>query len=63
MSDHRIDGAADRERRSTVELCATCGDAIDTSEWHPVATVTDADGDVRIYPFCDEACRDAWDGD
>lgn len=61
MSDHRVDEAA-AESQSTVELCAACGDAIDTSEWHPVATDT-VDGEVRIYPFCDDDCRDAWNDD
>lgn len=44
---------------SPPELCAHCGDAIDTSEWHPVVARSEPDG-FRIYPFCDEACRDEW---
>lgn len=38
--------------------CANCGDAIDTTEWYPVVSVPGER--YRIYPFCDEACRDQW---
>ena len=60
MSD-RSDGAAEREGNwsAAPELCAACGDAIDTSEWHPVVARNDG-GAFRVYPFCDETCRANW---
>jgi len=58
----RRDGAAEppAESAGATERCAHCGDAIDTSEWHPVAARSESD-EFRIYPFCDETCRDDWD--
>lgn len=44
------------------KVCATCGSAIDTSEWHPTRTTID-DGDVEVFLFCSEPCRDAWSVD
>lgn len=40
------------------KVCATCGTTIDASEWHP--TRTTVDGEVEVYLFCSEQCRDAW---
>lgn len=40
------------------KVCATCGTAIDASEWHPTRTTTD--DEVEVYLFCSEQCRDAW---
>jgi len=48
------------ESEQSPELCAHCGDAIDTSEWHPVVARSEPD-EFRIYPFCDERCRDEWE--
>lgn len=61
MTDDR-DGAAEppAESASARDLCARCGDAIDTSEWHPVLARSEPD-EFRVYPFCDETCRDDWD--
>lgn len=42
------------------KTCANCGTRIDTTEWHPVVTRTDADGNFRVYAFCDTGCRDEW---
>jgi predicted nucleic acid-binding Zn ribbon protein len=39
--------------------CAVCGTAIDTEEWHPVASRSAPEG-TRIVPFCSEACREQW---
>jgi hypothetical protein len=49
----------DSERADRPKSCAHCGKRIDTTEWHPVATVDD-DGAFRVYAFCDEDCRDEW---
>lgn len=40
--------------------CEHCGAAIDTSDWYPVTSERDADGSVRLYDFCSEACQAAW---
>ena len=45
----------------STELCAQCGVSIDTSEWHPVVADDGADGELQLYPFCDETCRDEWE--
>jgi len=50
------------ESESAPDLCSHCGDAIDTSEWHPVVARSEPE-EFRIYPFCDEECRDAWKSD
>lgn len=39
--------------------CAVCGDAVETDEWHPVATEADPE-ETRIVPFCTEDCREQW---
>lgn len=40
--------------------CTECGDPVDRTEWHPVATTTDDDGTLGVRAFCSGACRDAW---
>lgn len=40
--------------------CASCGDAVTTSEWHPAATGTTPGGDLRVQTFCSDACREDW---
>lgn len=40
--------------------CTACGSTIETSDWYPIRTDRDDDGDLRLYPFCSEACQDAW---
>jgi endogenous inhibitor of DNA gyrase (YacG/DUF329 family) len=45
------------------ETCAECGDRVPASEWHPVATHRDDDGEMEIYAFCSESCRTSWQAD
>lgn len=47
--------AADQET-----TCTECGSAIETSDWYPIRTDRDDDGDLRLYPFCSEDCQTAW---
>ncbi|WP_425492995.1 DUF7576 family protein [Natrinema amylolyticum] len=42
------------------EQCATCGATLPNDEWCPIVTETDAEGDLVIRSFCDEACKNAW---
>lgn len=58
MSD-RSDAEASGDWTATPELCAACGDAIDTSEWHPVVARNEGE-EFRLYPFCDDECRNEW---
>ena len=46
--------------RDDPEVCATCGDEIDGSEWHPVRATRDENGEFRIYAFCSEECLEKW---
>jgi len=68
MSDHgRTDEVAtvasdDLVRANQRRQCANCGRRIDTTEWHPLATERDDDGDFNVYAFCSEHCRDEWNG-
>lgn len=41
-------------------ICATCGDVVADSEWHPVATHIDETGEVAVYLFCSTACQTQW---
>lgn len=41
--------------------CATCGDTIVREATHRVVTWV-ADGAVETAHFCDDECRDGWDG-
>lgn len=52
----RNDDASGRDAAN----CTNCGDPIDTSRWYPITTRI-VDGDVELYSFCDDDCRDAWD--
>ncbi|WP_115862313.1 DUF7576 family protein [Halorussus litoreus] len=49
------------EHESVNRQCSYCGEDVPAEEWHPVATVRDADGDIDIHAFCNEACRSAWE--
>lgn len=40
--------------------CTECGAAIETSDWYPIRTDRDEDGDLRLYPFCSEDCQACW---
>lgn len=65
MDDHeqaRADAADDESvvRADKPKVCANCGQQIDTSDWHPLVTRTEADGTFRVFAFCDATCRDTW---
>ena len=45
-------------RADEPKTCANCGKRIDTSEWHPLATRVDDDGNFTVYAFCSDRCRD-----
>lgn len=40
--------------------CTSCDTVIETTDWYPVTKERDEDGTLQFYPFCSEACRDAW---
>lgn len=54
------DRRPEADSTTTRTLCATCGVAIDTTDWHPVSTERTSDGTLHVRPFCDEDCRTAW---
>lgn len=57
------DIAADNDvsvRADEPKTCANCGEQIDTTEWHPLVTRTDTDGNFQVFAFCNEDCRDEW---
>lgn len=60
--ENATDAGADESsvRADEPKICANCGTQIDTKEWHPLVTRTDADGRFRVYAFCDEDCQDEW---
>lgn len=39
--------------------CVVCGTTIDRSDWHPVRSWIDDDGQFRIDAYCSMACRAA----
>lgn len=43
--------------------CDHCGGPVATDEWYPAATRHDDDGNVEIYGFCDEECRERWESE
>lgn len=42
------------------KTCERCGNAIETSEWYPIAAERNAEGSLELYPFCSEDCQMAW---
>lgn len=56
-----------RSREVTAEAvskwCDYCGGPVATDEWYPAATRHDDDGNVEIYGFCDETCREQWESE
>ncbi|WP_162485784.1 DUF7576 family protein [Haloferax mediterranei] len=48
-------------RGRQIDHCASCGEIIDVSEWHPTKART-TDGETEIYSFCSERCRNQWTG-
>lgn len=47
-------------RADEPKTCANCGADVDTKKWHPLATRTDADGNLHVYAFCSEECRNEY---
>ncbi|WP_227374018.1 DUF7576 family protein [Haladaptatus halobius] len=45
---------------SDERICATCGEVIELTAWHPVLAEPDAGGVLHLYPFCSADCRTAW---
>lgn len=41
-------------------VCDQCGMPFERDVSYPVTTREDADGSLRVFSFCDEACQDAW---
>lgn len=64
MTEDSIADASLREPRDadgdSVQICATCGAVVEDSEWHPVATRVTETGEVVIYLFCSDACKNQW---
>lgn len=54
----RTDGAGEDD--DPFEACAHCGTAFETGVRYPVVTRRDADGDLRVFSFCDADCERAW---
>lgn len=54
-------GEAPSEDAAPNRICATCGDAVENFERHPVATRTDETGEVAVYLFCSTACETQWE--
>lgn len=58
--ENAADAAYDPTRADQPKICANCRKEIDTKEWHPVTTRTDANGTFSVHAFCDEDCRAEW---
>lgn len=41
-------------------VCAVCGAPVSESEWHPVESEIDENGEVRLYLFCSADCKHEW---
>lgn len=41
-------------------VCAYCGMTLPKEEWCPMVTDADADGELVVRSFCDDACKEAW---
>lgn len=50
---------SDGEVGQRAATCHNCGEVVDTSGWHPVATRED-DDEFEILVFCDTLCRIEW---
>ena len=53
--------SSDTTPDDAAEVCAYCGDEIDSSEWHPVRATHDEGGEFRIYALCSEECLEEWE--
>lgn len=58
--DADAEGEESAVRADEPKICANCGAEIEATEWHPLVTQTDDEGNFRVYAFCDEGCRKAW---
>lgn len=65
MTDNDTEGVDGESsgRADQPKMCVNCGKQIETTEWHPLVTRTDDDGNFHVYAFCDEACREEWAND
>ena len=63
----RRENDSERSREVSTETvskwCDYCGGPVATDEWYPAATQHDDDGNVEIYGFCDEECKEQWKSD
>lgn len=41
-------------------ICATCGERVDTNDWHPASTWVDEDDEFELLVFCSKRCRIRW---
>ena len=53
-------GSPTEQTADTETTCTECGTSIETSDWYPIRTDRDDEGDLRLYPFCSEDCQAAW---
>lgn len=63
MSDDEeqsVPSNAGRNLGETFENCAHCGTELSVNEWHPTVTTTDEQGELEVYSFCDDECKEAW---
>ena len=51
---------ADGGLNEEFEQCAICGATLPKHEWCPTITDTDAEGNLVIWAFCDQDCKNAW---
>jgi hypothetical protein len=42
------------------EACDHCGTALEAEVRYPTTTVSEDDGDVSIFTFCGEECKEDW---
>lgn len=52
---------APSENADPDRICATCGDVIADSEWHPATTQVADTGEIVVYLFCSIACQTQWE--
>lgn len=55
------DAASGKVADSDQPTCATCGESVFGKETRRVKTWVDGDSVTHVH-FCDEDCRDEWDG-
>lgn len=60
-SDETDSESANERGQLDADVCAACGEPIETSEWHPIEIDVNADEKGQLYAFCSPACRTAWE--